>query len=153
MTAPLSRPDATRVVVALSGGVDSAVAALLLCEQGHEVHGLFMSNWDESAGDIWGTAAQDFQDARAVAERLGIALHRVSFAAEYRSRVFETFLAEHRAGRTPNPDVLCNREIKFGVALAYARRLGATRLATGHYARLVEGPRGIQLSKDPACGQ
>ena len=147
MTAPLSRPDATRVVVALSGGVDSAVAALLLCEQGHKVHGLFMSNWDESADDIWCTAAQDFQDARAVAERLGIALHRVSFAAEYRSRVFETFLAEHRAGRTPNPDVLCNREIKFGVALAYARRLGATRLATGHYARLVDGPGGIELHK------
>ena len=147
MTAPLSRPDATRVVVALSGGVDSAVAALLLCEQGHEVQGLFMSNWDESADDIWCTAAQDFQDARAVAERLGIALHRVSFAAEYRSRVFETFLAEHRAGRTPNPDVLCNREIKFGVALAYARRLGATRLATGHYARLVDGPDGIELHK------
>jgi len=147
MTAPLSRPDATRVVVALSGGVDSAVAALLLCEQGHEVHGLFMSNWDESADDIWCTAAQDFQDARAVAERLGIALHRVSFAAEYRSRVFETFLAEHRAGRTPNPDVLCNREIKFGVALGYARRLGATRLATGHYARLVDGPGGIELHK------
>jgi tRNA-uridine 2-sulfurtransferase len=147
MTAPLSRPDATRVVVALSGGVDSAVAALLLCEQGHEVHGLFMSNWDESADDIWCTAAQDFQDARAVAERLGIALHRVSFAAEYRSRVFERFLAEHRAGRTPNPDVLCNREIKFGVALAYARRLGATRLATGHYARLVDGPGGIELHK------
>ena len=147
MTAPLSRPDATRVVVALSGGVDSAVAALLLCEQGHEVQGLFMSNWDESADDIWCTAAQDFQDARAVAERLGIALHRVSFAAEYRSRVFERFLAEHRAGRTPNPDVLCNREIKFGVALAYARRLGATRLATGHYARLVDGPGGIELHK------
>jgi tRNA-uridine 2-sulfurtransferase len=147
VTAPLSRPEATRVVVALSGGVDSAVAALLLREQGHDVQGLFMSNWDESADDIWCTAAQDFQDARAVAERLGITLHRVSFAAEYRSRVFETFLAEHRAGRTPNPDVLCNREIKFGVALAYARRLGAGRLATGHYARLVDGPGGIELHK------
>ena len=146
MTAALP-PAASRIVVALSGGVDSAVAALLLREQGFEVHGLFMSNWDESAEDIWCTAAQDFQDARAVAERLAIPLHRVSFAREYRARVFEHFLAEHRAGRTPNPDVLCNREIKFGVALEYARRLGATRLATGHYARLIAGPAGIELHK------
>ena len=142
---PLS--PAARVIVALSGGVDSAVAALLLKEQGFEVHGLFMSNWDESADDIWCTAAQDFQDARTVAGRLGIPLHRVSFATEYRERVFAHFLAEHRAGRTPNPDVLCNREIKFGAALEYARRLGGARLATGHYARLVEGPEGIELHK------
>ena len=140
-------PADTAVIVALSGGVDSAVAALLLKEQGFAVQGLFMSNWEESADDIWCTAAQDFQDARAVAERLGIPLHRVSFAAEYRARVFEHFLAEHRAGRTPNPDVLCNREIKFGAALAYARRLGGARLATGHYARLIESPGGVELHK------
>jgi tRNA-specific 2-thiouridylase len=151
--APPPPPHSSRIVVALSGGVDSAVAALLLREQGHDVQGLFMSNWDESADDIWCTAAQDFQDARAVAERLEIPLHRVSFAAEYRTRVFEHFLAEHRAGRTPNPDVLCNREIKFGVALGYARRLGATRLATGHYARLLERPAGLELHKARDVGK
>ncbi len=135
--------SSARVVVGLSGGVDSAVAALLLKEQGFEVQGLFMSNWDDA--DAYCTAAQDFQDARAVARELAIPLHRVSFAAQYRARVFERFLAEHRAGRTPNPDVLCNREVKFGVALRYAWRLGGQWFATGHYARLVRGPAGTQL--------
>src|SRR5215469_14955141 len=135
-----------RVIVGLSGGVGSAVAALLLKEQGWEVHGLFMSNWEED-DDGYCTAAQDFQDARAVARELDIPLHRASFAAEYRERVFQHFLAEHHAGRTPNPDVLCNREIKFGVALRYARRLGAARFATGHYARILQGPAGAELHK------
>lgn len=135
-----------RVIVGLSGGVDSAVAALLLKEQGWDVHGLFMSNWEED-DDGYCTAAQDFQDARAVARELHVPLHRVSFAAQYRARVFEHFLAEHRAGRTPNPDVLCNREIKFGVALRYARRLGGVRFATGHYARIVRTPAGVELHK------
>ena len=135
-----------RAIVGLSGGVDSAVAALCLKEQGWEVQGLFMSNWEEDE-DGYCTAAEDFQDARAVAHELGIPLHRVSFAAEYRERVFEHFLCEHRAGRTPNPDVLCNREIKFGVALRYAERLGAECFATGHYARLVSGAGGPELHK------
>ncbi|MGH8258384.1 MAG: tRNA 2-thiouridine(34) synthase MnmA, partial [Steroidobacteraceae bacterium] len=127
--------SASRAIVGLSGGVDSAVAALLLKEQGFDVQGLYMSNWDEDDG--YCTSAQDYQDARAVARELAIPLHRASFAAEYHARVFEHFLAEHRAGRTPNPDVLCNREVKFGVALRHARRLGAEWFATGHYARLV----------------
>ncbi len=135
-----------RAIVGLSGGVDSAVAALCLKQQGWEVQGLFMSNWEEDE-DGYCTAAEDFQDARAVAQELGIPLHRVSFAAEYRERVFEYFLSEHRAGRTPNPDVLCNREIKFGVALRYAERLGAECFATGHYARLLSGAGGPELHK------
>jgi tRNA-specific 2-thiouridylase len=134
------------IIVGLSGGVDSAVSALLLKEQGWDVQGLFMSNWEED-DDGYCTAAQDFQDARAVAGELGIPLHRISFAAEYRARVFEYFLREHRAGRTPNPDVLCNREIKFGVALEYVHRLGAAHFATGHYARLLHGPGGVELHK------
>ena len=139
-------PANTRVIVGLSGGVDSAVAALLLKEQGCEVQGLFMSNWDEEDG-TYCTSASDYQDARAVARQLSIPLHRVSFAAEYRERVFQYFLAEQRAGRTPNPDVLCNREIKFGVALKYARRLGGELFATGHYARMVHAATGPELRK------
>jgi tRNA-specific 2-thiouridylase len=125
----------TRVVVALSGGVDSAVAAMLLLDAGHRVEALFMSNWIED-DDGYCTAAADYQDARAVAEELGIPLHKASFAAEYRDRVFERFLAELAAGRTPNPDVLCNQEIKFKAFLEKARARGAELIATGHYARI-----------------
>ena len=140
-----------KIIVGLSGGVDSAVAALSLRQQGHEVEGLFMANWDED--DAYCTIAQDFQDARAVCRELGIPLHKVDFADEYRRQVFADFLAEQRAGRTPNPDVLCNREIKFGVCLAHARRLGAERLATGHYARRIDGTDGPELHKAVDCAK
>jgi tRNA-specific 2-thiouridylase len=134
-----------RIVVGMSGGVDSAVAALLLKRAGHDVQGLYMSNWEDD--DSYCTGAQDFQDARASALELGIPLHRVNFADQYRARVFEYFLAEYRAGRTPNPDVLCNREIKFGICLEYAERLGARRFATGHYARIDQTAEGPALLK------
>lgn len=145
--------DPGTIIVAMSGGVDSAVAALLLRERGHRIEGLFMANWDADA-DGYCTAAADFQDARAACDILDIPLHRASFSAEYRERVFAHFLREYAAGRTPNPDVLCNREIKFGACLDYVRRLGAVRIATGHYARLeqsVAGPRlmkGVDTAKD-----
>ncbi len=121
------------VVLGLSGGVDSAVAAIRLKDAGAEVHALHMTNWEDDDG--YCTAAQDLQDARRICEQLGIALHHVNFAKQYRDRVFVYFLDEYRAGRTPNPDVLCNREIKFGVFREYAKRLGGELLATGHYAR------------------
>jgi tRNA-uridine 2-sulfurtransferase len=133
-----------RVIVALSGGVDSAVAALRLRRAGHEVQGLFMHNWEEDEQGYC-TAAEDFQDARQVAAELGIPLHAVDLSREYRERVFARFLEEYRAGRTPNPDIACNREIKFGDCLVHAQRLGGSVLATGHYARLESGADGPEL--------
>jgi tRNA-uridine 2-sulfurtransferase len=124
-----------KLIVGISGGVDSAVAALLLIEQGHAVDGLFMKNWDEDDGTEYCTAQADYEDALRVCEHLGIRLHTANFAAEYWDNVFAHFLAEYQAGRTPNPDVLCNREIKFNVFLDYAKALGADAIATGHYAR------------------
>ena len=142
-----------RVVVGLSGGVDSSVAALLLQQQGYEVHALHMTNWDEDE-EGYCSAAEDLQDARRVCDHLGIPLHHVNFAPEYRERVFADFLADYRAGYTPNPDVLCNREIKFGAFRDYARRLGAALIATGHYARVQHGdPPRLLKGADPAKDQ
>lgn len=131
--ASVAKPD--HIIVGMSGGVDSSVAALLLMQQGYKVEGLFMKNWDEDDGSEYCTAKADLADAEAVCARLGIKLHTANFAAEYWDRVFEYFLAEYQAGRTPNPDILCNREIKFKVFLEYASILGADAIATGHYAR------------------
>lgn len=128
-------PEKPRVIVGMSGGVDSSVSALLLLEQGYRVEGLFMKNWEEDDGTEYCTAKEDLADAQAVCDRLGIKLHTANFAAEYWDNVFEHFLAEYKAGRTPNPDILCNREIKFKAFLDYALMLGADLIATGHYVR------------------
>ena len=125
----------SKVIVGMSGGVDSSVSALLLQQQGYEVEGLFMKNWDEDDGTEYCTAKEDLSDAEKVCKTLGITLHSANFAAEYWDNVFEYFLDEYRAGRTPNPDILCNREIKFKVFLEYAELLGADFIATGHYVR------------------
>lgn len=124
-----------RVVVGLSGGVDSAVTAWLLKQAGHEVIGIFMKNWEDDDDSEHCTSRQDFLDAAAVADVIGIDIEHVNFAAEYKDRVFAEFLREYQAGRTPNPDVLCNAEIKFKAFLDHAMRLGAEKIATGHYAR------------------
>ena len=146
MTAPPGK-----VIVGMSGGVDSSVSALLLLEQGYRVEGLFMKNWDEDDGTEYCTAKDDLADAEAVCAKLGIKLHTANFAAEYWDNVFEHFLAEYQTGRTPNPDILCNREIKFKVFLEYAEMLGAEKIATGHYVRRRdEGGRSLLLKgRDP----
>lgn len=128
-------PEQTRVIVGMSGGVDSSVAALLLLRQGYQVEGLFMKNWEEDDDTEYCTAKADLADAQAVCDRLGIKLHTANFAAEYWDGVFEHFLSEYQSGRTPNPDILCNREIKFKAFLEYALELGADYIATGHYVR------------------
>lgn len=127
-----------KIVVGLSGGVDSAVAALLLKRAGHDVVGVFMKNWEDDDDDEYCSTREDLIDAVSAAERIGIEVEAINFAAEYRERVFASFLSEYRAGRTPNPDVLCNAEIKFKAFLDYAMRLGAEKIATGHYARVEE---------------
>lgn len=144
-----------RVVVGLSGGVDSAVTAHLLKQQGHEVIGIFMKNWEDDDDDAYCSSRQDFLDAAAVADVLGIELEHVNFAADYRDRVFAEFLREYQAGRTPNPDVLCNAEIKFKAFLDHALRLGAEKIATGHYARVRERDGRFELLKglDPLKDQ
>ena len=144
-----------KIVVGLSGGVDSAVAALLLKRAGHDVVGLFMKNWEDDDDDEHCSTREDLIDAVSAAETIGIDVEAVNFAAEYKERVFASFLAEYRAGRTPNPDVLCNAEIKFKAFLDHAIALGAERIATGHYARVEERDAGFVLLKglDPSKDQ
>ncbi|EFE22553.1 tRNA (5-methylaminomethyl-2-thiouridylate)-methyltransferase [Edwardsiella tarda ATCC 23685] len=144
-----------KVIVGMSGGVDSSVSAYLLQQQGYQVAGLFMKNWEEDDNDEYCSAAADLADAQAVCDKLGIELHTVNFAAEYWDNVFELFLQEYRAGRTPNPDILCNKEIKFKAFLEFAAEdLGADYIATGHYVRRrdIDGTtqllRGVDANKD-----
>ena len=154
MNNPAMAEARQRVVVGLSGGVDSAVSAWLLQRQGHEVVGLFMKNWEDDDDSEYCSSRQDFLDAASVADVLGIEIEHVNFAAEYKDRVFAEFLREYQAGRTPNPDVLCNAEIKFKAFLDHALRLGAGMIATGHYARVrhrdgrAELLKGLDPSKD-----
>lgn len=155
MTESEKKPSETKVIVGMSGGVDSSVSAYLLLQQGYQVEGLFMKNWEEDDDDEYCAAADDLADAEAVCEKLGIELHTVNFAAEYWDNVFEHFLDEYKAGRTPNPDIMCNKEIKFKAFLEFAAEaLGADYIATGHYVRraLRDGKwqllRGLDNNKD-----
>lgn len=144
-----------KVIIGMSGGVDSSVSAFILQQQGYQVEGLFMKNWEEDDDTDYCTAAADLADAQAVADKLGMKLHKINFAAEYWDNVFEYFLAEYKAGRTPNPDILCNKEIKFKAFLEYAAEdLGADYIATGHYVRRSDDDanakllRGLDENKD-----
>src|SRR3954471_16223737 len=144
-----------RVVVGLSGGVDSAVSAYLLKQQGYDVVAIFMKNWEDDDDSEYFLSNVDFVDAASVADVIGIPIEHVNFAAEYKDRVFAEFLREYQAGRTPNPDVLCNAEIKFKAFLDHAMRLGAEKIATGHYARVRERNGRFELLKglDPLKDQ
>ncbi len=133
----------TRVVVGMSGGVDSSVTALLLKEQGYDVVGVFMKNWDDTDDNGVCTATEDYKDVAKVANQIGVPYYSVNFEKEYWDRVFEYFLAEYRLGRTPNPDVMCNKEIKFKAFLDYAMQLGAAYVATGHYAQVIRDDNGV----------
>ncbi|MFT5399514.1 MAG: tRNA-specific 2-thiouridylase [Gammaproteobacteria bacterium] len=143
-----------KIMVGMSGGVDSSVAAYLLMQQGYQVEGLFMKNWDEDDSEEYCSASVDLADAQQVCDKLEIPLHTVNFSSEYWDNVFEYFLSEYRSGRTPNPDIMCNKEIKFKAFLEHAIRLGASRIATGHYVRnLIDNKsvkllRGIDTAKD-----
>lgn len=153
MTSPVDM-SGRQVVIALSGGVDSAVAAWLLCEQGCKVEAIFMKNWEEDDQEGYCSAAEDLADAQRICDRLDIGLRTVNFASEYWDKVFSRFLGEHELGRTPNPDVVCNQEIKFDVFLDFALSFGAARVATGHYARIEQRGdhtrllKGLDESKD-----
>ncbi|MCK5725441.1 MAG: tRNA 2-thiouridine(34) synthase MnmA [Thiotrichaceae bacterium] len=142
-----SNHSSPRVIVGISGGVDSSVAALLLIEQGYRVEGLFMKNWEEDDSEDYCSAAEDLADAQSVCDQLNIPLHSINFATEYWDRVFRHFLIEYKAGRTPNPDILCNKEIKFRAFLNYAMELGADYIATGHYARISQNNNHYQMLK------
>ena len=148
----MSASPKQRIVVGLSGGVDSAVSAALLHRAGHEVVGIFMKNWEDDDDSEYCSSNVDFVDAAAVAEVIGIEIEHVNFAAEYKDRVFASFLTEYQAGRTPNPDILCNAEIKFKSFLDHAMRLGADAIATGHYARRRGVPRGRTAAGPPQGG-
>lgn len=142
-----------RVVIGMSGGVDSAVSAWLLKEAGYDVVGLFMKNWEDDDDSEYCSSRQDFLDAASAADVIGIDLEAVNFAKEYKERVFSDFLREYSAGRTPNPDVLCNAEIKFAAFLDHAMRMGAEKIATGHYARVRETDRGFELLRGLDAGK